>query len=239
MKDSTRTSIAVGDELPTFADYRPLSIAALVSLLLGLASVVVLINPVLAIVPLAALVVSVVALRGIVAASDGLSGRRLAVGGLCLAALFLGWGVAKHFHHQAHVSIRAREFADDWLRVLATGDLPRAFQLHVAREYRQDPHSIKPRPTMNKGEPDSEMTDFFHDPALKEFLAAGPDVRFRFEEVVLQSRDGLSNQVVLKYTFDGNSGRMPLWITVRRTHSNAFRYADWEVFSARNAPPGE
>ncbi|HUE69551.1 MAG TPA: hypothetical protein VMP01_01575 [Pirellulaceae bacterium] len=225
--------------MPTFADYRPLSLSALVSLLLGLASAVVLINPVFAMVPLAAIVLAVIALRGIATASGGLSGRRLAVAGLCLAALFLGWGLAKHFHHQAHLSVRAREFADDWLRVLSAGDLPRAFQLHVRRESRQDPHSIRPRMTMTQGEPDFEMTEFFDDPALEVFLAAGPNVRYRFEEVVLQTQDGLSDRVVLKYTFESDSGRLPLWITVRRTFGNSDRQADWEIYSARHVPPGQ
>lgn len=223
--------------MPTFADYRPLSLTALFAVLLGLASGLALVDPLLAIVPLAAIVLAVVALRRIASASGGLSGRRLAVSGLCLAALFLGWGLAKHFYHQAHVASQAREFADDWLWVLSAGDLPRAFQLHVAREYRQDPHSIKPQPSMIKSDPNLEMTDFYDDPALKEFLAAGPDVRFRFEEVVRQTRDGLSNQVVLKYTFDGDSGRVPLWITVRRTFGNSYRRADWELYSAQHVPP--
>jgi hypothetical protein len=152
-----------------------------------------------------------------------------------LAAIFLGWGLAGHFHHQAHVRTRAREFADEWLRVLSFGDLPRAYQLHLAREYRQDPHSqsIKSRPTTS-GEPDLEIDEFFSDPAVQKFLAAGPDVRFRFEETVHQSGDSLADLVVLKYTFDTKEGPIPLWLTIRRTFSNARREADWELYSALN-----
>jgi hypothetical protein len=42
---------------------------------------------------------------------------------------------------------------------------------------------------------------------------------------------------VLKYTFDGRKGPMPLWITVRRTFKNSYRAADWEIFSASDVPP--
>ena len=156
--------------------------------------------------------------------TDAGIGLRLAAGGLLLAALFLGWGLAGHFHHQAHVRARAREFADEWLRVLSFGDLPRAYQLHLAREYRQDPHSqsIKSRPTTS-GEPDLEIDEFFSDPAVQKFLAAGPEVRFRFEETVHQSGDSLADLVVLKYTFDTKEGPIPLWLTIRRTFSSAVR----------------
>jgi hypothetical protein len=241
MNDSTSataaTFAATSAELPILAEYRTISKAAVAALLLGLASAVALANPVLAIIPLAAIVMSVLAFRSIASAAVPMSGRRLAVAGLCLAALFLGWGLARHFHHQLHVRAKAREFADDWLRVLATGDRPRAFQLHVAREFRQDPRSIKKRMSINKDEPDVSMSGFFEEPALEKFLAAGTGVSYQFEEVVLQTRDGLSDFVVLRYTFQGPQERESLWVTVRRTFSNVHRSADWELYSATHLPP--
>ena len=237
MNYSTSQSSAVSDELPISAEYRPLCLSALGALLLGLASVLTLATPVLAIVPLLAVVMAVVALRQISAASQALSGRRLALAGLCLAALFFGWGLASHLHHQARVRDGAREFADDWLRILSTGDLARAYQLHSSRESRQDPHAIKPRMTMNPGERDTDIEDFFHDLPLDEFLAAGPEVKFRFEEFVRQSRDSAADRVVLKYTFDGKSGPIPIWITVRRTFGNVSRAPDWELFAVNRNPP--
>jgi hypothetical protein len=237
MKDSIVTKVAANDELPTFADYRPLSVSAVFALLLGLASSIVLVNPVLAIVPLIAIVMAVVALRQIASLPQGLSGKWLATSGLCLAAMFFGWGLASHYNHQANVSDRAREFADDWLRVLSNGDLPRAYQLHSAREFRQDPHSIKPPESMDPGKTDIGAAEFFTNPAMQEFVAAGPSVRFRFDEVVRQSRAGQADRIVLKYTFDGRKGPMPLWITVRRTFKNSYRAADWEIFSASDVSP--
>ena len=239
MKDLTKDSLAASDELPTYAEYRPLCVTAIFALLLGLASAVSLINPVLSIVPLAAVATAIVALKQIAAAPQGVSGRSLAISGLCLAAMFLGWGLAQNLYHQSQVARKAREFADDWLRVLATGDLPRAYELHAAREFRQDPHSIQPRVSRVKGESEAELMDFFRDPAVEEFLASGPNVPFRFEEIVQQTRGPLYDRVVLKYTFDGKRGTFPLWITVRRTFSNAYRNADWELNSVRHVPPGE
>ncbi len=237
MNESSQATDTRSDELPTVAEYRTLSLPALVALLLGLASPVALANPVLAIVPLSAIVMAVLALRSIAVAPRPTTGKRLAVAGLCLATLFLGWGMGRHFHHQMHVRTVAREFADDWLRVLANGDLPRAYQLHVAREFRQDPRSIKRRMTMVKDEPDVSLSGFFDDPAVNKFLAAGKDVRFQFEEVALQSRDGLADELILKYTFDTAEAKVPLWITVRRTFSNVHRSADWEVYTASQNPP--
>jgi hypothetical protein len=239
MNDSLPATATQADELPTFDNYRPLSVGAIGALLLGLASAAVLVTPVLAIVPLAAIVAAVIALRAIAAAPQALGGKSLAVAGLCLAMLFLGWGLARHFHHQAHVRETAREFADDCLKILATGDLPRAYQLHVAREYRQDPRSIKARPKLSKdGEEDFGMISFFDDSAMKKFLAAGPDVKFQFEEVALQSRDSLADEITLQYQIDTPKERFPLFVTVRRTFGNVFRKPDWELHSVLHEPPG-
>src|SRR6185503_2078288 len=73
--------------------YRAVSVLAILSLILGLSSVMTIFSPLLGFVALAAIVVSCVALRQIAVNSDRMSGRSLAVMGVILPCLFLGWGL--------------------------------------------------------------------------------------------------------------------------------------------------
>ena len=222
---------------PTVEEYRPVNPLAVVALLTGLASAAALIHPLLAVVPLAAIVLATLALRAIAASSRQVTGRSLAVTGLCLATLFLGWGVAANLHHQATIRRQAREFADDWLQILASGDLHRAHQLHIAKEYRLDPQSQMNTVYETNQEAGSSFTSFYYNPALERFRAAGPSVRYHFVEFALQSHDSLADEVVLKYELETPQEPVPFWISVRRTYKNHLRGADWEIFSVTHEPP--
>ena len=237
MNDSSTLLASAADPSLALDEYRAVSPLAVVALLLGLASAAALAHPLLAVVPLAAIVLSTLALRTIAAAARQAAGRGLAVAGLCLATLFLGWGLAAHFQHQATIRSQAREFVDDWLQILASGDLQRAHQLHVAREYRLDPQAHMQAIYDSNQEAGTSFTSFFYNPALERFRAAGRSVRYRFVEIVLQSRDSLADEVVLKYELEGAAEPIPFWITVRRTYKNHLRSADWEIYKVTDEPP--
>jgi hypothetical protein len=229
MNETSPLTALAGDELPLEEEYRPLSMLCVFALLAGLASPLALAHPILAVMPLIAAVLAVVALRSVSSAPRPMTGRSLAVAGLCLAMLFLGWGVARRFHHKAVVRSSAREFADDWLRLLASGDRHRAHQLHVAHEFRVDPHARTQQVYLTDEQATSSLTEFFQNPALEKFMAAGPSVRYRFVEVTRQYQDQLADLVVLKYVVDGKE-RFPMWITVRRTFPTALHATDWELY---------
>src|SRR5438128_216869 len=88
------------DEKPV-AEYRSIAPVALVAVGLGLASALVLITPLLAIIPCAAIVAGLVALRAISSSQGQLAGRAPAIAGLCLATLFLGYGLTRHLARQS------------------------------------------------------------------------------------------------------------------------------------------
>ena len=61
---------------------------------------------------------------GVIAASNGqLVGRLPAILGLCLAALFLGWGLTRHFSRQAALESAARRASEGWLALVQAGKL--------------------------------------------------------------------------------------------------------------------
>lgn len=235
MNDTSAMPALTADELPLEEEYRPLSVLCVVALLAGLASPLSLAHPLLVVVPLAAAVLALLALRSLATAAQPMTGQRLAVAGLCLAMLFFGWGIAKRLHHRAVVRASAREFAEDWLRVLAAGDRTRAHQLHVAREFRVDPHAPIEQLYETKEDAMSDMGSFFASPAIQKFLAAGSSVEFRFVEVTRQSQNQLADIVVLKYEIKGEE-RFPMWITVRRTFRNARHDTDWELHAIEHQP---
>ena len=229
--------IAIASEPMPAEEYRSLSPLAIIALVLGVASALTLANPLLAIVPIGAIALAVAALRSIATSGPHLSGKALAVTGLCLATLFLGWGMAAQIHHQTIIRQRAREFADDWLKVVASGDLQRAHQLHLAREFRLDPQAEMPTIYKNIQSAETNFTAFFQSPALQRIVAAGPAAKVRFVEIVHQSHQSLADEVVLKYEVDGPQDTVPFWITVRRTFDNVYRNADWEIFLVTDEPP--
>jgi hypothetical protein len=237
MNESSILTAATADAPPTIDEYRSVSPLAVMALLAGVASAAALAHPLLAVVPLVAIVLAILALRAVAATPRQVAGNGLAVVGLCLATLFLGWGLASHFYHQATIRRQAREFADDWLTILATGDAQRAHQLHVAQEYRLDPQSQMNAVYETNQEAETNLTAFYYNPALKRFRAEGRSVHYRFVEVTLQSRDSLADEVVLKYELLVTPDPVPFWITVRRTFKNHLRSADWEIYSVNAESP--
>lgn len=236
MHDTTITPVSAGDDLPMVDEYRPFSLLAVIALLGGLASPLALVSTLLAIVPLLTILIAVLTLRKIASSSEPVGGARLAVTGLCLAMLFLGWGVGHNAYHQVTVRSQARQFADDWLKILATGDKFRAHQLHVASEYRLDPQTEMKSAYSGYEHAQNDFRVFYQIGALEVFVAQGPDVRYRFVEFVQQTHDQLGEQFVLKYIVETPAEPVPMWITVRRTYANKLRGADWELFNVTGDP---
>lgn len=238
MNETSFTTAALADELPEVENYKALSLTAVLTLIAGLASLLVLVHPLLTAIPLVAITLGIVSLRTIATSPRHIAGKSLAVVGLCLGTMFLGWGLGGHFVHQWLVRQQAREFADDWLKILATGDKYRAHQLHVASEYRLDPQTPIQQAYMTNDSAGDSMRNFYHsNPVLDRFLAAGRDPHYQFEEISLQKREGLGEQVVLKYRLLGQGESFPFWITVRRTYSNEHRQTDWEIYTVSADPP--
>src|SRR5262245_19325981 len=129
------------EDLPAVDNYRQLNVTALLAFLAGLASSVALIHPLLVVVPIATIVLAIVALRAISAAEGRFSGSGLAIAGLALALLFLGWSISGGVLHRWAMRRHAREFVDDWLNLLTSGELRFAHQLHADRGFRVDPYT--------------------------------------------------------------------------------------------------
>lgn len=115
------------DDFPADENYRSLSAAAVLSLVLGLLSPGLLLWPLLVVLPCLAIVTATIALRRI--AADESAGRGLALTGLGLGVMCLAsWGGYK-LAHNGRLHAQAAPTAQRMLELLGEGDNQNAFLL--------------------------------------------------------------------------------------------------------------
>jgi hypothetical protein len=214
------------------AQYRSISKLSLVALALGLASALVLVNPLLAPIPLMAAAVALLSLRAIRASGGQMVGRVPAIAGLCLAMLFLGWGVSARFSRAWTLESHARRFAEAWLRLVAEGDLEQADQLRLPAHGRMGSAALRKEFYEKNPQALSEMTAFFAKPELRDFVALGENVKFRLDSFDGNERSTYVDRLFLRYTFSDAQGSTPpraLRITVKRQQDE--NHVDWQIES--------
>ncbi len=239
------STIPTSDELhpdeQQLAGYVAISRAAVGALLLGFASPLILTSPLLLVVPLAGIVTAAVALRSIAASQGQLRGQWLATIGLCLATLFLGWGVTRQLSRQAILVEEAEQFANAWLELVRQGKLQEADQFQRERLQRiTSPDALAEHYTKDR-EAAKALQELFASEPLKSFSTMGRAGSFRFDSVASQARTALSDDVVLKYQFtlSGNTSPRNLWITVARIRDASHGTADWIVRRVAERSPNE
>lgn len=239
------STLPTSDELhpdeQQLADYVAISRAAVGALLLGFASPLILISPLLLVVPLAGIVTAAVALRGIASSQGQLRGQWLATIGLCLATLFLGWGVTRQLSRQTIVVEEAEQFASAWLELVRQGKLQEADQYHNGRLQRiTSPEALAEHYAKNREAADTLQGRFAGEP-LKSFRTMGPGGGYRFDSIAAQSRSNQGDDIVLKYQFTPGADATPrnLWIRVGRTYDSRQGTADWIVSRVEGRAPDE
>jgi hypothetical protein len=215
----------------SLAGYAAISRPAVAALVLGLAAPLILISPLLIFVPLGALAVAILALRQIAASGGQLKGAWPATIGLCLATLFLGWGVTGQLSRQANLAGRAERFADGWLKLVHEGRLQEADQLMRAGSDRIRNPEARAEHYRIDIEASSSLQGRFGAEPLKSFRAIGPQGTWHLAGIASQSRSVDNDVIVLKYQYDrgDGSGPRPMWITVVRTAEQSTRPPEWQI----------
>jgi hypothetical protein len=226
------------DEQP-LAEYVPVSRLAIAALGLGLTSPLVLVSPLLVVVPLAGLAVAVLALRQIAFSGQSLQGRWLAMVGLSLATLFLGWGLSRQVSRQLLLAEQAQRFADGWLALVRDGKLHEADQMRHSQSSRIEGEAALTKFYAANREAAESFQGFFDTPALKSFRAAGPQVVWEPDGIAAQSRSNHGDELVLKFNYRGptETSWRSIWITVARTVEGRAQTPSWEVRAADAALP--
>jgi len=215
------------------AEYRALSVSAVVGLILGLLSVLALVDPLVWLLPLAGVLVSALAMGKIARAAPALTGRKAALAGLVLSVLFGSAAVTDWVTYRALARSEARQFALLWFELLAQREPKKAFQLtlpprerHPLDEgltqfYREGPrwHRL--------------LLDYVERPVVRTLLALGPRAVVRYYETGGQESGGDRDKLyqVFAVTFDDGGEKKTFFVglTLHRIDLESGRAA-WQIF---------
>lgn len=233
-RSPSQFSLVDADE---FGDYRSLSWLAVTALALGLASCTVLLSARLCVLPILGVVFAVAALRSLAQQAPRLLGRKAALCGLALAAVFGAWGVTQEIGRQLVISRQARRHALHWLELVQAGRLLEADQLHHPQDDRQPPEARLEAFYKQNSEARKRMEEFFQQAALKKIVEVGPRGTFRYEQdeeiaseqLARMPLERISQRFVLDYQEDGQPRSQPFLVTLARTYNRALGEAQWEV----------
>jgi hypothetical protein len=228
----------LSDEQPV-AQYRSIAPLAVVAVLLGVASALILTTPLLAPLPVAGIVAGIAALRSIGRSGGQLAGRSLAIGGLCLATFFLGFGLSRHLARQYELEKQARRMADVFLGLLQDGKSKEAHQFRQSPAMRiTAPEAIAEHYEKN-AEAAKELQGFVASDGIRDLIARGRDAKPQFENVQSATRDAQTDMLVLKYTYEPSAAgdRKPVWVHINRKYDETSKRHEWEVGGVQTLPP--
>jgi hypothetical protein len=228
------------DDVENVANYRSLSVLALLSLVLGLFSTLSLVFTLFLGVVLLGLIVSLIALRQISLSEGRLAGRWAAVLGLILCVTC---GVATMSRGAAIRYLRtsqAQQYARNWLSVLVAGKTTQAFRGTL--------EGNQPPPMPEPGMPPRTTTpldDFKNDELIKKIAAAGEDAKIdyagTYEYVAQSRRDYFLRQRYVITPQPGSKARskpIRVNVAVQRSRLRGDAKPRWLItkFESTNAP---
>jgi hypothetical protein len=217
------------DDVEHVANYQSLSVAALISLLIGLASPLAILSKVFLFVPLCGLALSLLALRRISLSEGRLAGRWAALVGLVLCAVSAATAITRDSvaHHMR--ANQAQQFATHWLSILAANDTDQAFKMTY--------QGARPLPPSEPGAPPVEQSPyekFLSDPLIKKITAAGKQAKIEFVKTLEFSartrREAIVRQLFRIVPAGGSpKDAIDAYITVQRSHFRGERDIGWLV----------
>lgn len=135
--EATGNDPYVSDDVQAVAEYRSVSVLAILATVLGVLSASALVTPSLLIVPLLGIIFSLLALWRIARSGGQQVGRSLALVGLALS-LTIGSGVYVRGVMQKHLLAgEAQEWASEWCQLVMDDELITALELTVAPDGRR------------------------------------------------------------------------------------------------------
>lgn len=222
------------------AQYHSVSRAAILSVFLGLISALALMHLLFVPIALIAIATALVGLRNIRLSRGELIGSGVAMVGLCLATLFLGWSVGWSVARQRAIELQAATVANGWLDLLAAGKLNQAHQLTQSADRRVLDEAVRDRMYAAEAEAVADRNKWFGKEPIKGFIDLGRDARFSLRSVVETSKQTGFDYVCLLYNYypaDRPNEAKDLLVVVRREGGDAVHPGDWRVMSLGSDVP--
>lgn len=236
MDTATRPSAAPAfnaDDVNNVADYRSLSVLAIISLLIGLASPLCLFSPVFLMIPLFGAVISLLALRRIAVSEGRLAGRWAATVGLALCVASGASAVSRSTVVRYVRTNRAEEFGRSWIAKLLAKEPDQAFKMTI--------DSTRPSSQADPGMPAPTATpheQFLSNPFVKAVLVAGENATVERLETLNYAAQTQKDYFVrqrFRITPQGNTGEagatnaIDADLTFQRSHFRGDRNPRWMV----------
>ena len=230
--ESLPSSVAASD-LPEVTDYKPVSLLAVLTFVLGIASCLALAGPVLFIIPSAALLVSILAFRSI-AASDGmLIGRKLIIWGLVLAAFFSTTSIARTIARRELAVRDARQLARTFLTLIQKDEPQMAHQLQYRESQRQPPRTSLWTHYRTSLKDYEGLQTFVNDPLVRTLRTLGGNatVQFYAVEEIVENSQGMAFSLLYTVTYeeDGKPQTFFARVAVRRELEVNTGILDWSI----------
>ena len=165
---------------PQLVEYRAVSVAAVLGLLLGLSAPLAMLAPLLWVIPAIGIAVSLWALRSIAASDGALAGRAIALAGLALSIIF-GAAAASAIASEAWWLRReAQPVAAHWFALLRDDQPQQAQQLILPPAQRQPAGADLWDYYRNATDARESLERFVADPLVHALLALGPKAEVRY-----------------------------------------------------------
>lgn len=238
--DSTRWgkfSNADEGELP---EYRALSGAAVLALILGLLSVLAIVHVGLSFIGGAAVLCSVIALVRISAAPSEVSGRGFAITGLILALFLTAAGVAREVTERRLLDHHSRELAVQWFEYLKEDEPEKALELNNSGASRRPlDEKLWDRYLTSKQEYEG-LQEFVKKPEVRALLALGEQAEIRHYACLGASPGNVAQVYAVTYSEDDTKKTFFVRIDLARSVFLDAGTSAWRVASTRGPwQPGE
>lgn len=181
------------------AEYRAVSVLAVLGLLAGLLATTALLSPAMWIVPLAGIVLNGLALMRIAQEAPTLIGRKAALGGLILSVFFGSVAIADWYTYSEMVRREAQQFATLWFDSLRQQEPQKAHQLTRNPGVRR-PLDDKLWSIYYEGsDAREELQAYIARPEIKALMTLRDKAQVRYYTSPVQSQEGGDDIVALVY----------------------------------------
>ena len=220
--------------------YQAVSLHAVLSLTCGLAGPLTFVGPLGWLAPWAGIILAAAALRRIARNAPHLAGRKAALAGLTLSAIFAAAGPVEWIVYRQRVAAEAVQFAQFWFDFLRDDQPQKAFQLTLHPHQRQPLDASLWEFYTQEPRWRHELDDYVTQPAVRTLLALGPRAEVRFCQIDAQDRERDHDLVspLFAVTFD-EAGRKKTYfirlklermrLTTRDAQKRTVAFADWRV----------
>lgn len=217
-------------ELP---EYRVLSGAAVLGLILGLLSVLAIVHVGLSFIGAAAALCSVIALVRISAAPTEISGRGMAVAGLILALFMTAAGVAREVTERRLLDFHSRELAAQWFEYLKEDEPEKALELNNSGASRRPlDEKLWDRYLTEKQEYEG-LQEFVKKPEVRALLALGERAEIRHYACLGATPENVAQVYAVTYSDEGTKKTFLVKINLARSVFHDVGTSAWRVASTR------